>query len=498
MNHRIIRAAIVLTAVFALAGGLRADEEALKTLSESGITVSYPAHMEVQAKRILGIAKESIQPSIDVHRQMVALLSNADAMSKDIANLLGADEKSNKIKERLLGYKNNSDALVHCFSNIRLVKTGDAIGAGGIDCGVLRVRYDKTKAEFNMVIDQSDSGPDILKRSYFPVFVNADGSIRAESKLVEMAIDFLGTSKTMIIAPVHDTVGYMMIKELYVYYPLSRWFNEGISGWITRFVVTKTNPKLAQLANDMLTVNAASKQMRDKVNLLAWPQRAFQNLQPPYYDKALEAAQTQYSVELISNLLGKDGPNLLPKIMGGVNYNANADLDTIFTSIKKATGKDVKPILLTYVPADIQTGIASADAPKLVKQAEALVQDKKWAEASSKLRRALQMVPDDANTRLNLAWIERETDERLESEVQIFLAARLLKPGSSSFHMLAESVEGNYVLGRLAILLGDVQFAKKLLEPVLILKPDHQDAKKAMEDIRKLEEAAKGANAPAN
>jgi len=491
MNNRIISTAFVLAAMLALAGGLRADEEALKTLSEGGITVSYPAHMEVQAKRILAISKDSIQPSVDIHRQTIALLSNADSMSKDIANLLGADEKTAKIKDRLLAYKVKSEALVQCFSNFRLVKTGDAIGAGGVDAGVLHVRYDKAKNEFNMVIDQNNTDPDTLKRSYFPVFVNADGTIRAESKLVEMAIDFLGSSKAMIIAPVHDTVGYTMVQELYVFYPLSRWFNEGVSGWVTRFVVTKTNPKLAQLANDLLAVNEQSKQVRDKINLIAWPQKAFQNLNAPFFDPVIEAAQSQYSVELISNLLGKDGPRLLPKIMSGVNYNSNADIETICTAIKKATEKDFKPIILTYVPNDIRSGMQSGEAAKLIKQAEAQVQEKKWGDAANKLRRALQMTPEDVNTRLNLAWIEREVNERLDSEVQVFIAARLLKPGSSSFHMLAESVEGNYVLGRLAILLGDIGSAKKFIEPVLALKPDHQDAKRAMEDIRKLQDASK-------
>ena len=498
MNYRrIICTVFAIAAMAVSAGTLQADEEALKTVSELGITVSYPAHMESQANKILGIAKQSLLPSINIHQQTISLLSNADSISKDIASLLGADEKAGKIKDRLAAYKSNSQALVQCFSNIRIVKTGDAIGAGGVDAGVLQVRYDKSKNEFNMVIDQANINPDTLKRSYFPVFVNSDGSIRAESKITEMALDFLGSNKSMIIAPIQDTVGYTMVQELYIYYPLSRWFNEGVSGWITRFVVAKNNPKLSQMANDLYSVNSIAKQYRDKINFLAWPQSSYENIKSPNFDASLEAAQSRYAVELISNVLGRDGAVILPKIMSGINYNSNADNDTICSAITKATGKDFKPMLMEYVPDDVKTGMSSGESAKLVAQAELLVKDKKWNEATDKLQKAVEMDPDNANTRLNYAWVEREidkgknVDKRRDSEFQIFLAARLLKPGNSKFHMIAESLEGNYVLGRLAILIGDIQYAKKLLEPVLEVDPNHEDAKRAMADIKRLEDAAK-------
>lgn len=102
------------------------------------------------------------------------------------------------------------------------------------------------------------------------------------------------------------------------------------------------------------------------------------------------------------------------------------------------------------------------------------------------------MSPDDANARLNLAWIEREFGERKDSELQVFLVAGLLKQQNYSFHLFVYSIEGNYISARLAILMGNLDTAKKFLEPVLAYRPDHADAKRAMDEISKLEEVAKG------
>jgi len=41
-------------------------------------------------------------------------------------------------------------------------------------------------------------------------------------------------------------------------------------------------------------------------------------------------------------------------------------------------------------------------------------------------------------------------------------------------------------------MMGDLKTAKDCLDTVLYYKPDHVDAKRAMEEIRKLEDTAKG------
>ncbi|MCL5103813.1 MAG: hypothetical protein M1133_06820 [Armatimonadetes bacterium] len=490
MYHRLLRITLILLCTLAARPWVMAAESTLKELTDGKVTVSYHAGMEAQAKHILEIAKQSIEPSLDINQRIVDLLSNVDSISKDIANLLGYEEKQAEAKARLTAYKQKSEALIQCFSHIRLIKKADAVATGGVDAGILQVRYSEDKDEFNMTVNLEEVDSSKVSRTYFPVFVNADGTVRAEKKLGEMAVDFLGSSKAMIIAPVHDTVGYIMTQGLNLYHPFSRWFNEGVSGWITRQVVTKVDPKLARLANDLFAVGGPSKALREKVNLLAWPQPSFQNRRSDDFDPAIESAQTQYSIEAISNLLGKNGLRDLPKIMREVDFNPNADTDTICVAIKKVTGKDFKTTLMGYVPQAIRDGIQSGEPKKLVARAEGLVQEKKWADAVSKLKLALRMTPDDANMRLNLAWLEREVGDRLDSEIQVFLAARLLKQGNHSFHLLGESLEGNYVLGRFAIMMGNLEYAKKFLQPVLEAKPDHADAKRAMEEIAKLEAAA--------
>lgn len=487
MAHRIITMLVTMLALAAFAGGALAAEEDLKQLSDAGITITYPSGLEPQAQRVLEAVKGPLKASLDVHQQIITLLGDCDSLAREIVTLLAAEEKQIETKARLQAYKEKSEAMAQCFSNLRLIKKADAAGAKQIDAGVLQARYDEKNDEFEMGMSLGKVDEAMLKRSYFPVFVNADGTIKGENNLANKMESVLGSNKMMAIAAVHETVGYIIAQELRLYYPLSRWFNEGVSGWVTRNVVTKADPKLAETANLLLTVNAKSKQLKDKVNLAAWLQNAFQNPKFSDFDPALEVAQTQYSVEVITQLLGRTGPKDLPKIIGDLKYNANADTDTICETIKKVTGKDFKATLQGYVPEGVRKG----DSKKLISQAEALANEKKWAESAAKLRLALQIVPADVNARINLAWLEREFGEKLDSEMQIFLVARLLQQENYKFHLYVGSVEGNYVCGRLAILMGNLESAKKFLEPVLALKPNHSDAKRAMDDIMTLEAAAK-------
>lgn len=490
MSHRTIILAALLLGL--LAQGLSVQAAELKQIKEGSITVSYPAGMEIQARRILAKAKESIQPSLDIQEQTIKLLSDPGAIAGNIATLLGCDDKKDEAQIRLKAYKTKSQAMVACFSNIRLMKTSDAVATDGVDAGVMQIRYDDKTDEFNMALSLDNVDPEKIKLSYFPVFINADGTIRAENKITDMAMDFMGSSKAMLMAPIHDTVGYIIAEELDLYQPFARWFNEGVSGWVARHVIVKTDSRLASLANELLDVSPESKRLKDKIDLLAWPQRAFQNLQSSRFSPEIEVAQTQYSIQIMSDLLDKNGAQTLPAIMKEINFNPNADSNTICAAIKKATGKDFKSVLLGYVPADIRDGIKSNEAPKLTKRAEELVGEKKLVDAADRLRKALEMDPQDVNARLNLAWIERETGDNLDSEFQTFITARLLTKGNYSFHLYGDSLEGNYVLARLSILMGNVEYAKKLLQPVLLANPNHADAKRAMEEVKKLEGAMQG------
>lgn len=486
--------AVALIVAIGLWGGTCPAAENLKQLSSGGITVSYPDGLDAQAKKVMAIAQATIKPSIEVHRQAIALLSDVDSLSTDIAQSLGADEKKDMAKMRLQSFKDKSTALIASFANIRLVKKADAVATEGIDAGLMQVRYAKDKDAFGMVFDEKDASADRLKRSFFPVIINGDGTVRSESKLGQMALDFLGSGEPMAIAPVQDTISYLIAEPLKIYHPFTRWFNEGVSGWLTKQMVAKYDPKLNGLATSLFSPNAKSEEFRSKVNLLSWPQSPYQNRDAATFDPMLEAARTQYAIEAISNLLATAGPKALPKIMGGVNYAGNPDTDAICAAIQKATDTDFKQVLMGYVPKDVRNGIASGEAPKLITKAEGLAGQKKWTEAAAALRQALEMTPEDANARLNLAWIEREFGERKDAELQIFLTAGVLKQQKHTFHLFEYSIEGNYVCGRLAILMGNLEAARQFLEPVLELKPDHADAKRAMEEIRKLEGTAKGTN----
>lgn len=475
----------IVLGVLVVAWPCLAQDAELKTMSEAGITVSYPPKMESQAKKVLAVAKTSIAPSVEIHRQLITLLADADELASDITSLMGCEELKEKTRIRLLAYKDKSDALAQVFANIRLVETAEGVSKGGVDAGVLQVRYVSDADDFRMALVLPVDSPDRLKRSYFPVFVNADGSIRAEKKIADFAVGQLGTNKAILIAPVHEAAGYLITEEMKLYHPFTRWFNEGVSGWVTRRVMTKRQPELKSLLDEVFSVSAGSKKLAAEVNLPAWPQPPYQNRREPDFKPTLEAAQTQYAVELISAVLGGNRGGELAKIMIEVKYKGHPDTDAICEAVKKVTGVDIKPKLAKYV----RESIRRSDPKRLVSQAEKLTLEKKWKDAAAKLRQALEANPADVNARLNLAWVEREFGERADSELQVFTAAALLRQKEYSIHLFAGSIEGNYVLGRLAILVGNLESARKFLEPVLELNPNHKDAKRALEEINKLERA---------
>ena len=487
------RLALVVAALMVTSVSLAAaPPPELKKLSEAGITVSYPAGMEAQAKKVMQIARQSIKPAIESHRKSAALIGDVDTMAKGIVTLLGRDEKLDETQNRLRGYKDKSTALAACFSNIRLVKKTVAAGAGTIDAGVLSVAYIVDKDEFKMTLAADLSDQEKVSKSYFPVIVNPDGSIRSESKLGEMALQFLGSGDIIVIAPVHETVGYIIAEQLKFYHPFARWFNDGVSGWVARAVVTKADAKLGATMAKLIAVSDPSKNVHDKINLYSWPQTAFQNRNDPNFDPRQESAKTQYSVELISDLLGKDGAKLLPKIMNELSYSGNPDTESICKAIDKVTGKNSKAALLAHVPKEIRDGIESGEAAKLIAKAKELAKKNEWQGGVDSLRKALEMTPNDTGARLNLACLVREIGDRRDSEFQVFIVAALLKQGKQPFDWYVDTLEGRYVLARLAMLVGNLESARGFLQPLIEQKPDHPDAKRLLDEIDKLEKSAKG------
>lgn len=479
-------ALVLLSAVFSSAA---AQDAELKSVSDAGITVWYPAGMEAQANRILGAAKTSVAPGLDIHRKLLELLSDTSVIAEDITSLLGCEELKEKVRLRLLTFKDKSRALVQIFSNIRLVETAEGVSKGGVDAGVLQVRYVQDRDEFTMAMSLPVESEDVLKRSYFPVFVNADGSVRAEKRVSEFAIAQLGTNKAIIVAPIHESVNSVLTQELKLYHPFTRWFVESVGGWATRRVVTKRMPELKPLADEMFNISPGSRKRQAEVNLVAWPMPAYQIRQGKGFDPGLEAAQTQYAVDLISGILGGNRGGELAKIMLEIKYKGNPDSAAICEAIRKVTGIDAAAKLAATVPPAVQ----KTDPKKLIAQAEKLALEKKWAQAVKNLRDALAKTPEDINTRLNLAWLLRETGERADSERQIFTAASLIRQNDYSIHLFAPSIEGNYVLGKLAILLGNLPTARDLIEPVVKAAPNHEDARLALMRIRELEQAARKA-----
>lgn len=479
----------ILIAIIILASllSVKAFCQQSKVLTEGDINITYPASLASQAKIVMQTIKPDLTQALGIKRQFISIVSDTDTLSKEISNLLGAQEKQIAMKKRLDDHKINAEALIYCFSNIHLIKTSDAIATSGVDAGIVQIRYNKTAKDFNMTINTAQVDQSTLKRSFMPVFVNNDGKIRAQDKLKVMVAQLVGTSKALAIAPIHDTVNYTLAQELHVYYPFIRWFDEGVSAWVTKRVVLERNPQMKTLLDDMYAVSDSSKKLRNKVNLLSWPQSAFQIKEVPFFNVAMEAANTQYSLELISNTLLSNGDKLLPKIMLQIKNDSQTDNDRISEVISNVTSKPFKPELMKYVPADVKKGMQSDGYNKYMAEAEKFAKDKKWNQTAGSISNALEIQPENINARLNLARAYREIGNRSAGEMQIFLVYNLLKPGSNAGSMFEPGIESNYVVAKLALMLGKIDEAKYFLQAILEANPNHEDAKILNDQVKAYE-----------
>ncbi len=470
----------LLTLMCCASVGWAADN---KTLTAGSITVTYPPDLEPAAKKAADIASKSFRQFLDVHAKIARLLKDDDVMAKRITDLLSAPEVMESARLRIVSYRDKSRMLTHCFQTVKLIKTSDAKARGGVDAGILQIRYDKNTDDFGMFVQMQNVDESRMNRTYFPVLVNPDGTIRSADKIPLLAKEIGGAGDTMIPATVHETVLYVMSEELRLYHPFARWFNEGVSAWVTKKVIAKTDPTMSGMLDKIMGIDEAAKKQRAMVNLYSWEQTPFIVYKSPYYDQALEAACARYSGELVTKLLGVNGEQTLPKIMGDLKYNSGADSEIICTAISKVTKTDAMAELMQYVPQTTREGISSGQAAKLLEDAKRLTNEKKWDEAEKALTAALEMKPEDLNARLNLAWVDREVGEKLHSEKQIFLVAKLIKDENYTLTMFWPGVEQTYVLARLADLIGQTYYAKGLYEQVLSEKPGHEDAKRGLRDL---------------
>ncbi len=463
-----------------------------KRLESGNVEVYYDAKYEAQAKKVLGTVAEPVSASLTMSKRTAKLLSDTEGLSNYIVTLLAAPEQKTYTKNELDRYDREARAFIKTFSKFKLISKDNAVKTKGIDAGVVTVRYDEEKDDFNMVIETNAITEEMLDRSYMPVIINSDGSIRSEDKLVGIALLYLGSGDRMSVVPVHKTVSLLVEDKLRFYNPMTRWFTEGVSSYVTVKAVEKYNPELKDVLREMFVPDEAAAKSRDLINLYATPQANFENRQDPHYSVQKEIASAKYIYELMTKILGANGEKLLPEIVKPLKYVGNPENAKIFAAADKVTGKNTKEMLLEYSPANVKSEAGSkAAADGLVKRAEEAAKGKDYEGCSKLLWDAIQIYPEDSDLYFNHAWAERMCGRTQNAETRIVLGACFLKEGKASANFIYPedkdcAKEGLYIMGRLCVLFGDLKNGEMIFNSILKYYPDHKDAKNGLEQIKRI------------
>ena len=107
-------------------------------------------------------------------------------------------------------------------------------------------------------------------------------------------------------------------------------------------------------------------------------------------------------------------------------------------------------------------------------QAKLLLKNKRYAEAAERFDEAALFDPGNLEARTEGAWAFFLSDRAQAPQARQSLA-RVIKEGPRS-----QTLRARFLLGRVALLLGEVPQARRLFEEIVQLKPDHHDAQREL------------------
>jgi len=480
------------------------------------ITISYPTGLEAQAKELAAVCETVIPPRKAKFVAAWRAFPDATVVVKCVTDLLGSPEQADWAEKFLAnvsaGMAPIEGLFLPMFSDVRIYRVADLKVPGGVHGGIVQFGYDEKtdKAIGRIDLNYGSESPKLPEgKSFLPVVVRDDGTFKVKAGLADDISGLLDgavleCALTLRLVLIHEVAEAMLV-GMGFHHPFARWFNEGAANWVQIQVVAELAPEYLDLSRGVCLPGPPPDPVRDKINLLAWPQKDYQN--DFSSDEEVDQASYRYATELVDRLLHGQPAGTLAKVVGKLGSRRTIlaptsapgsplpDSDAICQAFREVTGADAKGMLLEYVPSSIREGLKQDLPPRKLEEGYQALSAGRFSEAAKSLQEALNMSPSDADAHLNLAIAIRNvanprSEQRrwLESQRHILIAAALTVSDPSRPFQLhaADDDEARYVLGRVEQMRGRTKEAREILSR---LPKEHQDAQEALKEMAEEEKA---------
>lgn len=494
MRH--VLSLLVSCAALALTASARAAEpptafplDASLTVGET--TIRYPHELAAQTKEVAKVCEATFPSRLKALRHFSTL---QDKVASRVVELLGCPEHAATVQEIVRQAAAGMALQLDLLRDIRLYREADLLAAGGLHEGYVSLTYQPEADQFYFAFDTHRHLPGgTAPYLFLPLPVRRDGTIGSRGRPFAERLAFLSDS-LVSSAPLaaHEAADMLLLADLSLRHPYTRWFNEDVGNWVAWQVVQELAPELKGACHDGFLPDAESRALRDQVNLLNWPQEDLAKPAPSAAEASLESADYAYAGEFFVRLLEKQPPDALARVVGKLKGLTSPDTETIGHATKEATGQDAMALLLEYVPPSVRTGLSSGAPSTLRATAVAGAGGGDYATAVKLLSQLLEMTPANSGAHAYLAVCLRHTRApRDESEWRIRLAAALSQVQTSMPVSLgnASDPEALYVIGRIAQYSGDLQQAADLYAH---LPKDHLDGFIARRELSRQNRPAPG------
>jgi tetratricopeptide (TPR) repeat protein len=434
------------------------------------VTISYTEALSPQAQELARVCEEVLLPRRAAYRKLAEALSDEKRVAGRVVDLIGCPEVLPVATGVMSKCQPFLDLPLSMFSDLRLYTDSQLKASGGVSEGIMRVVYRAETDSVDMVFAwSSEEGPQ-PGATFFPVPLHDDGTFRTHGQtLAEVIASRFDDTIWMAASALHEAAEGVLCAGLRFHQPFARWFNEGAANWVELAIIAECAPdREAEIRTQQLPT-AKDAACRSKVNLLAWPQAAYESGFVLQGEEGLASAHYHYSTECLLRLLDGQPRSAFAAIIAKLKGRPAPDTEAICQAIKEVTGRDAKAMLLEYVPDSVRTGLQTGAPSKLAEQGRAALARGDHDTAAECFFQAMAMTPSDVSLNLDYALALRRAGwGKRDSERHIEIAAALVQydPERSLAVSGAMDAEAWYVLGRAAQLRGRTQEAKELLSKI--------------------------------
>ena len=427
------------------------------------LTISYQDGLEPQARELATIS-EGVLPAGRTQLQHVAqYLGNKKVLTRSISQKLGQIKAEKAIGNSLKLWPETQIAnfYANTLNHWRIYRLSDVRANGTFTDGATTVIVDPntgsmvTRLEYHFSKGKPTSSLD----GFTPFFVNDDATFRYNREeylsLADAITAMVDSWIAMRFSVIHEITEGYLLEECKLDHPYTRWFNEGVANWVMYQLVIEEMPEFKGLLDEACLPGIAEP-ARDKVNLWAWRQSAYDWSSPTAEEQELSTASYRFSTQLIQRFVDDQPEEILGEVLKKLAKFPRADSNTICAVINTVTGKEARNMLFDYIPAKVKEDIQKNRAEGYFYLGKNLKAGN-TRQCFDNLMRAIEVNPLSPETHLYLAWSLKKLDNRIIDADKEIIVACLLGLQENDYLQFAQTDDPDvrYICTRIRELAGE-------------------------------------------